>query len=269
MTIVLFLLVGGACLEAAVARVVDVEQVRLGRDDLATGRQVRTAHVLHERARLRIGLIQQVNAGLRHLAKVMRRYVGGHAHCDTLRAVQQDVRQARRQEGGLLERAVEVRLPVHGAIGKFAQQHLGVPREFRFRVAHRREGFRVVDRAPIALPIDDGIAITEILRHQHHRLVTGGIAVRMEFADHVTDGARGFLVLLPGREAELAHRIDDAALHRLQSVGQARQRAVEDDVHRIVEVRLLGEGAQRLLLYAFEIEFVLHGGNASRRVGDS
>src|SRR6185295_14069022 len=29
-------------------------------------------------------------------------------------------------------------------------------------------------------------------------------------------------------------------------------------VHRIVEVRLFGEGAERLLLHAFEIQFVLH-----------
>src|SRR5262249_7601268 len=33
-----------------------------------------------------------------------------------------------------------------------------------------------------------------------------------------------------------------------------------DDVHRIIEVRLLGEGAQRLLFYALEIQLlVLHG----------
>ena len=67
------------------------------------------------------------------------------------------------------------------------------------------------------------------------------------------------LVLLAGREAELAHRVDDAALHGLEPVGQRRQRAIEDHVHRIVEVRLLREGAQRLLLHAFEVQFVLHG----------
>ena len=72
------------------------------------------------------------------------------------------------------------------------------------------------------------------------------------------------LVFLPGRQAELAHRVDDAALHGLQPVGERGQRAIEDHVHRIVEVRLLGEGAQRLLLHAFEIQFVLHVVNLVR-----
>ena len=67
-----------------------------------------------------------------------------------------------------------------------------------------------------------------------------------------------FLCFWPADEAELAHRVDDAALHGLQAVAEARQRAIEDDVHRIVEVRLLREGAQRLLFDAFEIQFVLH-----------
>jgi hypothetical protein len=80
----------------------------------------------------------------------------------------------------------------------------------------------------------------------------------MELADHVADGARALLVLLAGRQAELTHGIDDPALHGLEAVGQGRQCAIQDHVHRIIEVRLLGEGAQRLFLHAFEIQFVLH-----------
>src|SRR3546814_2660494 len=41
-----------------------------------------------------------------------------------------------------------------------------------------------------------------------------------------------------GRESEFAHGIDDSPLHRLQPVADLRQRAVENDVHRVVEVRL-------------------------------
>ena len=169
---------------------------------------------------MRVGLIQQVDAGLRDLAQVVRRDVGGHAHRDALRAVEQHVRQARRQERGLLQRAVEVGLPVDRAIRELRQQHFGVTRELGLRVTHGREGLRIVGRTPVALPVDDRIAIAEVLRHQHHGFVAGRVAVRMELADHVADGARGLLVLLAGREAELAHRVDDAALHGLEAVGQ-------------------------------------------------
>ena len=47
-------------------------------------------------------------------------------------------------------------------------------------------------------------------------------------------------------EPQLRHRVDDAALHRLEAVRDVRQGAVEDDVHRVVEVRLPREIADRL-----------------------
>src|SRR5207342_2435791 len=62
--------------------------------------------------------------------------------------------------------------------------------------------------------------------------------------DHVADGARRFLRFGAGVEAELAHRIDDAALHRLEAVAEEGQGAVEHDVHRIVEVGAFGVFAQ-------------------------
>jgi hypothetical protein len=61
----------------------------------------------------------------------------------------------------------------------------------------------------------------------------------MELADHVADGARGLLELGTGLQSQLAHGVDDAPLHRLQAVADVRQGAIQDDVHRVVEVGLL------------------------------
>src|SRR5208282_3899224 len=72
-----------------------------------------------------------------------------------------------------------------------------------------------------------------------------------------TDRACGFLVLGCGREAELAHRIDDAPLHWLESVAERGQRAVEDDVHRVFEVGLLGGCAEVKTLHALEIQLLV------------
>jgi hypothetical protein len=77
----------------------------------------------------------------------------------------------------------------------------------------------------------------------------------MELADHVADGARRFLRFLARGQAQLAHRVDDAPLHRLQAVGDVRQGAVQDHVHRVVEVGLLREFPQRQALDALEIQF--------------
>ena len=86
----------------------------------------------------------------------------------------------------------------------------------------------------------------------------------MELADHVADGARGLLVLGAGGEPELAHRVDDAPLHRLQAVAERRQRAIEDHVHRVVEIGALGEGLERLALDALEIQLLVFHGARSR-----
>ncbi len=92
--------------------------------------------------------------------------------------------------------------------------------------------------------------------------------MRMELADDIAHGARGLLVLGSGRKAQLAHRIDDAPLYRLQAVTQHRQRAIEDDVHRVIEVGLLGEDAQWLALDAFEVQFqVFHCGGQANAAG--
>ena len=223
----------------------------------APGRQVRPLHELHQLRGGGLGLLEQVDAGVGHLAQVVRRDVGGHADGDPRGAVQQQVGQARRQEHRLLERAVEVGGPVDGAVRELPEQHVGVLGELRLGVAHGGEGLRVILRAPVALPVDERVAVGEGLRHEHHRLVAGAVAVRVELAQHVAHGARGLLRLVDRRQPELAHRIGDAPLHRLQSVPQERQRAVEDHVHRVVEVGLLGEGAQRLPLDPLEVQLLV------------
>ncbi len=144
--------------------------------------------------------------------------------------------------------------PVDRAMLELLEQQVGVARQARFGVAHGRERLGIVGGTPVALAVDDRIAEREVLRHVHHGLVAGRIAVRMELADHIADRARRFLVLGGGRQAQLAHRVDDAALHRLEPVAERRQRAIEDHVHRIVEVGLLGERAERALFHALEVQ---------------
>ena len=80
----------------------------------------------------------------------------------------------------------------------------------------------------------------------------------MKLANDIANGARRFLVLLPGGQAKLTHGIGNASLHRLQAVADLRQRAIQNDVHRIVEVGLLGIFLQRLSFDAFQIKLILH-----------
>ncbi len=202
-----------------------------------------------------VRVIQQADAGADHFAQVMRRNIRGHAHGDTHGAVEQHVRHAGGQPAGLVHGAVEVRHPIHRALAQFAQQRFGDRAELGLGVAHRREALGIVRRTEVALAIDQRIAIRERLRHQHHRLVARGVAMRMELADDVADGARGLLGLGACGQAQLAHGVDDAPLHRLEPVAHEGQGAVQHHVHRIIEVSPLGIFLERDL---FKIGLQIH-----------
>ena len=248
--------VHAAAAHRAVAGRVHRLELVFRRDDLGSGREVRAFDVPAKLGDARLGLVEQADAGGRDFAQVVRRNIGGHAHGDSGRAVQQHVRYARWQPRGFLQRAVEVRRPVHRALAELFEQKSGDRREARLGIAHRGERFRIVRRAEVALAVDQRITVRERLRHQHHRLVAGAVAVRMELADDIADRARRFLRLGAGVEAEFAHRIDDAPLHRLEAVADEGQGAVEHDVHRIVEVGALGVILERnLFVVGLQVHF--------------
>ena len=96
--------------------------------------------------------------------------------------------------------------------------------------------------AVIPLPVDQRQAHGKFLRHAHHRVVDRLVAVRMILAHHVADDARRLAIALVPVEAVLVHRIQDAAMHRLQSVARVGESATDDHAHGVIEVRALQLG---------------------------
>ena len=64
--------------------------------------------------------------------------------------------------------------------------------------------------------------------------------MRVELADDITHGSRGFLVLGCCAQPQFTHRINNSALNRLESVADERKRAIEHNIHGIVEIGFLG-----------------------------
>ena len=67
----------------------------------------------------------------------------------------------------------------------------------------------------------------------------------MEAAHHVADDLRALPVLGVGGQPLLPHRVEDAALHRLQPVAHVGQRARGDDRERVVQISRLRRLVQR------------------------
>src|ERR1051325_10967543 len=182
-------------------------------------------------------MIDQMHDRLDDLAQIVRRDVGRHAARDAGRAVHQQVRQAPRQDGGLLEPVVEVWDERDGVLVDVLQHRHRDAGETRFGVAIGGRGV-AVDRPEVSLPVDQRIAQREVLHHADERVVDRDVAVRMVLAEDVADDGGGFLVRPARHQAELVHRVEDAPVDRLQAVAHIGQRALHDDAHRVIEERL-------------------------------
>ena len=220
-------------------------------DDLAARREVRPRHNLEQLLQRQVRRVDQSKARVHHFAQIMRRNVGGHADGDAACAIDQEVRNARRQNSRLQLRAVIVRLKGDRVLVEIGEQRFGRTGHPAFGVTHGRRRI-AVDRAEVALPVDQRHAHGEVLGHPDQGVIDGHVAVRVILTDHVTDDPGGLAVLSAGGEAVLVHREQDAAVHGLEPIAGVRQCAGHDHAHRVIEVAALqlsldGDGSDALL----------------------
>ena len=237
----------GAHGDRAAAGLVGVADALGAHDDAARG-EVRAGQDGHELVGGGIGIVDQHADGVRDLAEVVRRDVGGHADRDARAAVDEQVGEARRQHRGLGERLVVVGLEVDRLLVEVGEKLHGRTCEAALGVAH---GCRAVavDVAEVAVAVDEGQAHGPVLRHADHRVVDGGVSVRVVLAHDLADRPRALLVRAVGRDAGLGHGVEDAAVDRLEAVAHVGQRAGHDDRHRILE-----EGGLHLLPHVDGLE---------------
>ncbi len=211
-------------------------------DDDAAGGKIRARHDAHQLVERRVRIGDQRQRRIDDLAGIVRRDVGRHADGDAVAAVDQQVGKPRRKDLRFLLGLVVVGLEIDGVLVDVVQQQRGRARQPHLGVAHRRRRI-AVDRAEIALPVDQRHPHRERLRHAHHGVVDRRVAVRVVLAHHVADHAGRLAVRPVGGVAGVLHAEQDAPVHRLQPVAGVRQRARHDHAHGVVEV-----GAAHLLL---------------------
>ena len=206
-------------------------------EDARPGREVGTLDELHEVVGCRLGVVDQVEDRVDDLAEVVRRDVRRHADGDALAAVDEQVREPRRQHDGLFGGAVVVRDHVDGFLVDVGQQLHGQRVQTTFGVA--RGGRAEVGAAVVAVEVDQRVAQRERLGHAHQGVVDRAVAVRVE-AGHRVAGDTGALdVAAVGPETLFLHVPDDPAVHRLEAVAHVGQGPRHDDRHGVLEERVL------------------------------
>ena len=185
-----------------------------------------------------LGVLEVVLGAGRDLAQVVRRDLRGHADGDAGRAVDEQVGEAARQHRRLERLAVVVRHEVDGVL-------LDVPHHLHGDRGHpalgvSRGGSAVVAaRAEVALTVDERVAQRPVLHEAHEGVVDRRVAVRVVVTHDVADDARALVVAAVGAVAAVVHRVDDAAVHRLEAVAHVGQGAADDDRHGVLDVAAL------------------------------
>ena len=205
-------------------------------EDEPPGREIGPLHDFEERLRGEAGILDQGDERLDELAQVVGGDVGGHPDRDPGGTVHEEVGDAAREDGGLLHGLVEVGHEADGLFVDVREELHRHPREPGLGVPHRPRRI-AVHAAEVSLPVDQGVAEAEVLRHPHQRLVHRDVSMRMVPAHHVADEAGALLVRPVGAQPHLRRAVEDAPLHRLQPVADIRQRPADDDRHRVVQVR--------------------------------
>ena len=225
----------GAQFESA-ATLGEVIDDPLPAEDESAGREIGTLHHVRNFRQRRVGLLHQRNGRVDDLGEIVRRDIGRHADRDARRSVDQQIRNARRKHFGLHAALVEVGPEIDRLFVEILQQRGVDAREPRFGVPVGRRRI-AIHRSEIALPIHQRIPQRKILRHADQGVVDRLIAVRMIVAQHFANDAGALAISAVERQAHLRHRVQNPAMHRLQTVANVGQRAPDDHAHRVVEIR--------------------------------
>ena len=157
----------------------------------------------------------------------MRGDRGRHADRDALRPVGQEVREGAGEDDGFL-----VLLVV--GLAEIDRVLVDAVEEEARDLGHARLGVAVgggvvaVDIAEIALPVDQRIALGEVLGEAHQRVIDRLVAVRVELADDVADDAGAFLEGGARIELQEPHGMEDAAVDGLEAVAGVGQCPAHD-----------------------------------------
>ena len=213
----------------------------LASHDHATARPIRAGNIAHKLFQCDVRMMHQMFGCGNHFAQIVRRHICGHADGDAGAAIDEQIRDRGRQNGWLLQLVVVVRCEIHcifGDIRVHAKRGLG-----HASLGVTRCCRTIIKGSEITVAVDQRQTHGKRLRKTNHRLINRGIAMRVKLTHHLADHTGRLHVRTIRIEVHLTHLVDDAALHRLQTVSGVGQRAGID--HRI---RVFEEGLAHLLV---------------------
>ena len=230
----------GAHDHGAAARAIGLADARPAQDQ-AGRRKVGPGDAHEEALEALVGgevhVLEQEQEAVHHFPEVVGWDLGGHAHRDPLRAVDEQVREDGGQDHRLLAAVVVGRLEEDGVLLDVCHHRGPEAGQPGLGVAHGR-GRIAVHGAEVALPVHERSPHAPVLGHAHEGVVDGAFAVRVVVAHHFARDLGALPIGPSGQEAHLLHAEEDAAVRGLQAVADVGQGPADDDGHGVVHVGL-------------------------------
>ena len=192
--------------------------------------------MLHQLIERDVGIVDLRANAVDHFDQIVRRNVRRHSNRDSGAAVDEKIWKRRRENGRLGPGLVVVRDEIDRVLVHVDHERGAKMGHARLGVTHGR-GWIAFDRSEIALTVHQPLAHRPRLRHMDQGGVDHRFAVRVIVTAGVTANFRAFPMLPAGEERQIVHRVENSALRRFQPVARVRQRARNDDRHRVIEER--------------------------------
>ena len=198
-------------------------------------REIRSFDILHQLIHGDVAVVDVGYDAVHHLRKVVGRHVGGHAHCDSGRAVHQQVGYFGRKHHRFLQRFVEVGLEVYRLLLYVNHHLLGNLLHAGFGVTHGGRAVTVYG-SEVSLTVYQRVAHNPILGETRHGVINGGVPVWMVLTQYFTHNSGRFFCRAVGKDTCVPHGVEDTPVHRLETVSHIRQGAGDNHRHGIVNV---------------------------------
>ena len=204
--------------------------------DLSRCREIRSRNDFHQLWNRDIRVLANSKYSVNDFSQLMWRDICCHPYCDTGSTVYKQVWKTCRQYDWFSFRSIVVILVVNGVF-------IDVPKNLHGNFRHSCLGVThccrcvPIDRSEVSMPIYKHVPEVEVLRHTYHRVVNGGVTMRVILPDYFPYDTGGFLVGLIRCHAQIVHCIQNTAMNWFQSVPYIRQGTGYNYTHGIVKER--------------------------------
>src|ERR671918_1060311 len=204
--------------------------------DRATGGEIRPLHMLHQLFQSDVGVVDLCANAFDNFAKVVGRYISRHSNRDASAAINEQIWKRGRENRRFGARLVVISDKVDRVLLHVGHERGAEMGHARFGVTHG--GRRIsLDRAEVALTIDEPFPHRPWLRHVDQRGVDHRFAVRMIITAGVAADFRAFAMLSIWKQRQIMHRVEDSSLRWFEPVTRIRDRTRDNDRHRVIEER--------------------------------